>query len=148
MRFNIEGLDKLQNKLSQLAGQAVTGEVVTHGLIDGAVLIQGTAKNLAPVDEGQLRNGIVVEVIETGVVDVVATAEHSIYNEYGTGKLGDSSVPHTTKDKWVYKGKDGKFYTSHGMAPRPFMYPALQAHKDDVLRLLKNKLEEAIQSYG
>lgn len=148
MKFEIEGMSELQNKLSRLAGSVTTGNVVTEGLSEGAKMIQSTAKRLAPVDEGQLRNSIIVQVVDTGVVDVAATAEHAIYNEYGTGKLGDPSVPHTTKDSWVYKGSDGKFYTTHGMEPRPFMYPALQTHKDDVVRILKEHLQKAVDGHG
>ena len=66
--------------------------------------IAQTAKGLAPVDTGALRDSIVSVSIESGKkADVMATAEYAPYVEMGTYK----------------------------MAAQPFLYPATQQHAEE-----------------
>lgn len=167
MKFEIEGMSELQNKLSRLAGSVTTGNVVTEGLKEGAKMIQATAKEKVPRDEGQLWNSIVVQVVDTGIVDIGTNVKHSVYVEYGTGNLTAPGIQGTTKEHWfVPAGKmdervaqkyhypkitteSGKvFYMVRPQPPHPYMYPALQAHKDDVVRILKEHLQKAVDGHG
>lgn len=69
-------------------------------------------------------------IITTGVM-------YAIFVEYGTGAVG-AVQPHPEPngyqydtnghglDGWVYRGSDGKFHWTAGMAARPFMYNTLR----------------------
>jgi HK97 gp10 family phage protein len=83
------------------------------------VLLEEARANV-PVDTGELRSSIqrlpVVDDGETITADVVATAEHAAYVEYGTGLRGMSSSgagPFIYDQGWL------------GMPAQPYMRPAL-----------------------
>lgn len=141
MNFEIEGLDGVIQTLDKLSGKETVHSAIMDGLMDAGKLIQQTAKNICPVDTGQLRNSIEVTSVEDKV-EIGTNVEYAPYVEYGTGYLGDSSVPHTKKESWVYRGADGNFYTSHGQSPQPFLYPAFNAH----ITTIKTKVKESLQN--
>lgn len=145
----IKGFEELHKKLTELSNPIVAKEALRQGLKLGGIQVQSTAKQLCPVDTGQLRNSITVESLpdNDGIVSVrIGTnVEYGLYVEFGTGQQGDPSVPHTTKEKWTYKGADGKFYTTTGQPPQPYLYPALVANTDNVLNLVKTTLQEEIR---
>ena len=65
--------------------------------------IEATAKSLAAVDTGTMRNSIGTTISGGGLTaEVSPTVHYAIYNEYGTRR----------------------------MAPRPFMGPALERHSE------------------
>ena len=70
---SIEGIDRLLSKLNKLG---VNSEKVLEKSIKKNIkFVQGEAKNLCPVDSGQLRNSIKskTEVNENGIVAAVTT---------------------------------------------------------------------------
>lgn len=130
MSLNISGLDKLIQRLGNLTNIDTVDKTLMHGLILGGKQIQATAKELCPVDTGQLRNSIEVTEISNGV-DIGTNVEYAPYVEYGTGERGDSSVAH--RQDW------------NGMSPQPFLYPAFEANKENVKVIVENTLQEAIR---
>ena len=49
---------------------------------------------------------------------IETNVEYAIFVEFGTGKLGDPAVPHTSKDHWTYYSeKLQQFVTTHGQEP-------------------------------
>ena len=59
---------------------------------------------------------------------VYTDCEYAIHVEYGTGIYSSNGVSKRNGEMWVYKNdRDGKFYTTIGMPPRPFMHNALRA---------------------
>ncbi len=146
-KFSVSGLDSLINSLSAVCTNV--NKVVEEGLLKGAMLIQNSAKYHCPVDTGALRNSIVITPIESGF-DIGSILEYAEAVEYGTGSLGDPSVSHTTKEKWVYYNPLTKEYkTAYPQKPRPFMYPALQENKLNVEICVKEsivkRLKEAVK---
>lgn len=128
----VEGLRELMAKLENMKGNST--EALKKGVGRACARIQADAKRNCVVDTGRLRASIVTEVHTEGntVVGTVGTnVEYAPYVEFGTGKKGDPSVEHTTKDSWVYNS-NGRFYTSHGNEPKPFLYPAFIANKDKI----------------
>lgn len=119
---SVKGLDDIIKRLDEM----VSDEIIDSGVAKTAALIQGQAKLLAPVDTGDLRRSIKLNIADGHTAEVYTNSDHAIFNEYGTGTKGDKEVAHTTKESWVYKGTDGKYHTSHGMMPRPFMRPAAE----------------------
>ena len=141
--FYVDGLEELAQKLRALSDPETVDGAVREGLMQAGRLVQASAKRNCPVDEGQLRNSIVVTPMENGV-DVGTNVEHAIYNEYGTGRKGDPSVPHTDKEMWRYQDEDGNWHTTHGMAPRPFLYPALEEHKREIPGIVAQAIQRKI----
>lgn len=155
--MTIEGLDSLLKKLNNLSTNA--NEVVKKGVENATKKVQGDAKDLAPVNYGQLRNGIVTDVKEEGgevIGEVSATAEHSAYVEFGTGPVGRDSpkdLPPGIEPQyregmwWIHESqidpaiaeryhfikietKDGVFYGTYGQAAQPFLYPAMKQNEE------------------
>lgn len=101
-------------------------------------LVEGEAKKKAPKDTGALRRSITSKVENTGseMQGVVFTPlEYAPYVEYGTGlfaeKGGRKDVP------WYYKDEEGKWHRSSGQHPHPYMRPALNENREEILRLIK-----------
>ena len=142
----LDGLDKIIAKMEHLSGEKLVGK----GLEKTADLVQGEAKLLAPVGSpkyggGDLRDSIKVSDVKDRQIEVFTNCDHALFNEFGTGTKGDPAVPHTSKEKWVYKGTDGSFHTSYGMAPRPFMRPAAEKGRTLIGDVFDEVYKEALE---
>ena len=97
-------------------------------------LVEGEAKKKAPKDTGALRRSISSTVKGTEGI-VFTPLEYAPYVEYGTGlfaeKGGRKDVP------WYYKDEEGKWHMTSGQHPHPYMRPALNENREEVLRLIK-----------
>lgn len=97
-------------------------------------LVEGEAKKKAPKDTGALRRSISSTVKGTEGI-VFTPLEYAPYVEYGTGlfaeKGGRKDVP------WYYKDEEGKWHRSSGQYPHPYMRPALNENREEILRLIK-----------
>jgi HK97 gp10 family phage protein len=105
--FRPEGFEKLYAKFKSI--NEATQQEVKNEFNASALKIQSTAKKLAPVNFGQLRNSIVVSSEGTAsnfIFTVSATASYSPYVEFGTG--GKVSVPADYAEYAAkFKGKKG-----------------------------------------
>lgn len=86
--------------------------------------MQGRAKTKCPVDEGTLRNSIDTVYSDDGLTgDVMTAVEYAPYVEFGTGLFAASGGGRKTQ--WVYfSAKLGRFVTTSGQPPQPFLLPA------------------------
>ena len=141
MEYKVEGLESLLKKLNTLGTNV--DEIVDNALYQGAQKIQGDAKRLIEAkdafDTGRLHGSISVEAIPNGYA-IGTDVEYAHCVEYGTGLLGDPTVPHTTRKYWRYKDENGNWHTSHGMKARPYLRPALNTNKKYVAKLVRNRL--------
>jgi HK97 gp10 family phage protein len=124
----------------------------TFGLLDEAALtnamkramavVERSARQKAPKDTGALRRSITSEVEREGdelVGTVFTPLEYAPYVEYGTGKFavngdGRKDVP------WHYQDDKGEWHTTSGQKPQPFMGPALNENREEILRIIKEAL--------
>mgnify|MGYP002763548196 CR=1 FL=1 len=144
--FEVTGLKDTIEKLESLGKR--TDGLVDKGLKKGAVIVQTFAKLKCPVDSGELRRSIVVSKIDGGY-DVNTNMEYAIYQEYGTGLRGDPSVDHVVSKRRRKRNSDGKLvqsddgaeYPYQGIKPQPFMYPALEENKQQIIESVKQALE-------
>jgi len=158
----IKGLDSLTKKLRDIE------EADIESIMNKAVLIvEAQAKALAPVDRGQLRSSIhaKVENANEGIIygRVYTSAEHAMYNEFGTGIVGQGTYPYEIKGvtlsyrqtEWIYpygEVKKGKrkgqqaFRKTRGMEARPFMYPALSMNKDRINKLFRQEIQRILKT--
>lgn len=103
------------------------------------LLVERDAKKKAPRDTGELTRSITSEVRTEGnqVTGTVFTPlYYAPYIEYGTGLFaedggGRKDVP------WHYQDDNGEWHTTSGQHPQPFMRPALDENRENILRLLK-----------
>lgn len=104
--MSLEGFESLMKKLSKLENSK---EVLKKGMGLAVKKVQGDAKDLAPVDQGQLRNSIYTKVEEkddevTGIV--YTNVEYAPYVEFGTGPKGMAApkdLPPEIESQLVYR---------------------------------------------
>lgn len=106
-------------------------------------LVERKAKEKAPKDTGALRRSITSEVYQEGgelVGSVFTPLEYAPYVEYGTGlfaeKGGRKDVP------WCYQDDKGIWHSTSGQHPQPFMRPALNENREEILRIIKEALND------
>ncbi len=104
------------------------------------VMIQKEAKrNLranGTVDSNRLRGSIQYDVGKDEVT-IGTNVEYAIYVEYGTGKYAESGQGRKTP--WVYfNEKLKKFFWTEGMRAQPYLRPALDINRKNLVRMWKD----------
>lgn len=131
MRIEIENLNDIgidERKIYQAIGKA-------------CALVERKAKEKAPKDTGALRRSITSEVDNSQgemVGTIFTPLEYAPYVEFGTGLFaeteGRQDVP------WSYQDDRGNWHTTSGQRPQPYMRPALEESREDILRIIKEAL--------
>lgn len=139
MNINIEFLN-VDSVLSALDDIGDSPEV-RNALGRACAVVERSAKQKAPKDTGALRRSITskVEVEGNEIVGTVYTPlEYAPYVEYGTGLFaeegGRKDVP------WCYQDDKGDWHTTSGQKPQPFMRPALNENREEIIRIVKEAL--------
>lgn len=139
MSIEIENLDKILAELTKKMDTATAKQAMEKA----CALVEASAKEKAPKDTGELRRSITSEVQEINgeVQGVVFTPlEYAPYVEYGTGLFaeagGRADVP------WSYKDDKGEWHSTSGQHPQPFMRPALEANREQIIRIFKEALKK------
>lgn len=132
--LKIEGLDGVLKRLNKVVDE----EEVIQALNKACLLVEADARKKAPKDSGALRRSITSEVKQTGsdYVGIVSTPlEYAPYIEYGTGLFAEDGgrleVP------WNYKDDEGNWHQTSGMKPQPYMRPALNENRQNILEILR-----------
>jgi len=127
MEIEIVGLRELEDKLSRLDEKLK--RALEEALEEIAEKIRDDAKSFAPVDTGSLRKSIRVEREGELQFSVVA---------------GDGGVINPRTGREVDYAGYVEFGTSR-MSPQPYMQPALEKNKDEILRIVKEKILEVFK---
>jgi len=149
---SMTGQDQLKAKLQSMAGQGASMAASAVGV--AAKRIEGSAKRLAPVSSGQLRNSISssVQASASGATGQVSTnVDYAVYVEFGTGPKGRASTNGAADGQsvsyrpngWYYPVGDGTMRYTEGMPARPYMYPAAQENQS----ALADALAEAVKKW-
>ena len=131
--IKFEGLDDILGKLKKISSEAnIEGALGTC-----CALVERSAKQKAPKDNGELRRSITSKV--EGLTGIVFTPlEYAPYVEYGTGLFAEDGgrvdVP------WVYQDEEGEWHSTSGQKPQPFMRPALNENAAMIKQILKEEL--------
>lgn len=132
--------DGLENVLGALEEIADTTDI-ENALKKSCALVERDAKKNAPKGTGELRNSITSKIERSGedLQGIVYTPLlYAPYVEYGTGiyaeEQGRADVP------WVYRDDKGEFHTTCGMPPQPYMRPALDMNREEIIRLIEGAL--------
>ena len=128
----LEGVFKILDK-------AADPDSVTKGLQKACALVERSAKQNAHAirDTGALSRSISSRVEgDTGIV--FTSLEYAPYVEFGTGLFAENGG--RTDVPWCYQDDKGEWHTTSGQKPQPFMRPALNDNRTEILRILKEAL--------
>ena len=173
MAGNIKGLDKLMQKYGFLATKVVE-QSMEKAVGNSIKMVQGEAKLMCPVNDGELRQSIKTDIeTQDGKVTGIAytNKKHGPYVEFGTGPAGEAdhagisptvSPSYTQSPWWIHESQvdketaekyhwfyldtpEGRFYQTSGQAAQPFMYPALKNNEERATRNIRNYLAREIR---
>lgn len=131
--IKIEGLDEILYKLGKISSNAN----IEEALGTCCAVVEKSAKQKAPKDTGALRRSITSKV-EGNQGIIFTPLEYAPYVEYGTGLFAESGG---RKDvPWNYQDDEGKWHSTSGQKPQPFMRPALEENKQLIKQILKEEL--------
>ena len=131
--IKFEGLDEILYKLDKISSNAN----IEEALGTCCAIVEKSAKQKAPKDTGALRRSISSKVEDNQGI-VFTPLEYAPYVEYGTGLLAESGG---RKDvPWNYQDDEGKWHSTSGQKPQPFMRPALEENKQLIKQILKEEL--------
>lgn len=152
MGKNVVGLDSLLKKLNKLGGNVE--EVLIQSIGKQTKLVQGDAKDLCPVDLGDLRDSIKMKVKVTNqkIVGIVYTnSDHAAYVEFGTGRVGERTNKNTKvnvsykQDKWKVNIPDVGVRWIEGQSAQPYLYPALKNNEERIIENIKEDVRKAMK---
>lgn len=99
---------------------------------------EGYAKDLAPVDTGNLRNSISHKVDESEPAVYIGTnVSYAPYVELATGIYAEGGRP----TPWVYRDEEGKFHWTAGNPAKPYLAPAVKDHTKTYRDIIENELK-------
>lgn len=102
---------------------------------------EGYAKDLCPVDTGDLRNSISHKVKSSEPAAYIGTnKEHGPFVEFGTGHYSTIGGG-TPKKSWVYRGEDGQYHRGFPMKPQPYLKPAVADHIGTYRNIFEDELK-------
>lgn len=140
MRITLEGFEEVVETIEGL----VDPQELEKAMAKAVLLVERDAKMRAPRDTGDLARSITSKV-ETSGGEVEGTVftplYYAPYVEYGTGLFAEDG--NGRKDvPWHYQDDAGNWHTTSGQHPQPFMRPALDENREEILRILKGALTE------
>ncbi len=146
INFQVSGLNELQRKLKTLS------DIERDTRLDRAVgraaaRMQAQVKMLTPVDTGNLRNKI--DVLSDKLLEyrVETNVEYALFVEFGTGQLGDPTVPHTDKESWTYySDKLKRFITTHGQEPAAMFRTGFEQSHEAAFAIFRREFEEIVKN--
>lgn len=122
-------------------GRFVTAKVVEgirNGIQEWTGNVLDTARQLVPVDTGELKESGRVTVAETGKTVAAAVsfdADHAMFVEFGTGVRGAASAG----------AGDGPYSTTwKGMPAQPYLRPAFEEHRNAAQSMTRESINAAI----
>ena len=132
--ITIEGIDSLIKKLDNM----LDSQQMIENMGKACGLVERSAKQKAPKDNGELRRSITSKVEQDGndVEGIVFTPlEYAPYVEFGTGLFAEEGG--RTNVPWCYQDDKGEWHSTSGMHPQPYMRPALNENREQIKRILK-----------
>lgn len=136
MNVEVKGVDELIVKLNNMADESK----IQQQLGIACALVERSAKMKAPKDTGALRRSITSKV--DGLTGIVFTPlEYAPFVEVGTGLFAENGAGR--KDvPWNYQDDKGEWHSTRGQKPQPFMRPALNENRTEIIRIIKEGLDK------
>lgn len=142
IKVDVEGLEGIEDALEKLTTETILS-AAAEGMAEGMQSVVGTAKDLVPVDTGELRDSIKAEPVEIsdgGVTGLVkANTDHAVFVEMGTGARGAANAPEGAIEAGA------TYTTGHpGMEAQPYMYPAMKRGEPVVHEAIAAAIKKAV----
>ena len=135
MSAEIVNMEELIEKLKMLGNP----ERLNSAIDKACLLVETDAKRQCPVDDGQLRQSITHEVEDKeGIVGT--NVEYAPYVEFGTGIF--ASKGNGRQDRWRYKDAEGKWHSTVGQKPQPYLEPALKKNRKKIAELIGEEIRK------
>lgn len=143
IEIRIEGLEKLQAGVS--AGPATLASEVRTAMQAGSLLIEGTARGLAPKDTGRLAGSITHKISGGGAnltSKIGPSVQYGLFVEKGRG-AGKPPPPVSAIRGWATRHGGMNPYVlarsigRKGIKARPYMVPAYRQNEGGVIRLFE-----------
>ena len=117
-------------------------DAIIRGLERCGMQGESYAKDLVPVDTGNLRNSITHKVDTSEPAAYIGTNnEYAAYVELGTGEYAEGGGGRPTP--WVYQDDKGNWHHTHGQRAQPYLRPALADHKKTYKNILEDELKHS-----
>lgn len=94
-----------------------------------------TAKLLAPVRTGRLRDSITYRVSDD-TVEIGTSVEYAPFIEFGTGEFAEGGDGR--KGGWVFTTPEGQTFFTYGNKPQPFLRPLITTHKKQIKQIMQS----------
>lgn len=107
------------------------------GMEAALLLIEAQAKQLAPVDLGELRDTLDHKIKKKGdgfIGTVGSPKDYAVHVEYGTGEFAENGKGR--KGGWGYTDEEGVDWWTYGQHPQPFLRPAFRENKQNIIDIL------------
>jgi HK97 gp10 family phage protein len=135
---NLTGFRELAQALKEL-GPRVGRKHLRGSVAKGATLIRTEARNLAPVDTGEMRKDI--QVKRERSPDNVAS--YSVFVRSGKRSRLAGRARDIDKDSWYWKFIE---LGTVKMAAKPFLRPAFESRKEEAVDAIGAELDKRIQA--
>lgn len=135
MKVTVTGMGNVLETIENI----IDMDGLENAMKKAVLLVERDAKKNAPRGDGDLARSITSK-IETSGEEIIGTVFtplfYAPYVEYGTGLFaedgdGRKDVP------WHYQDDAGEWHTTSGQKPQPFMRPALDENREQILRIIK-----------
>lgn len=139
MSVKVEGIEEVIAALEELGDVEALDEVLGKA----CALVERSAKQKAPKNTGELQRSITSKIEHNGdnVRGVIYTPLHyAPYVEFGTGLFAEQGG--RTDVPWWYKDDKGEWHRTSGQHPQPYMRPALEENREQILRIIKEALRK------
>ncbi len=151
----IEGLSGLEAGLRSLGTAATMRNVMRRALVKAGEPIAQTARSLVPVDSGQLKDSIIVSArlnSKVGVSEYAKAMRETQDKSAALGAMRDArrAMKGSLPDVVMYVGAGPvphahlvEFGSVHNK-PQPFMRPAWDQHKDQLVGIIQSEMKVEI----
>ena len=131
MSVKVEGIEELTVQLEGMGNYWK----MRDALLKAGALVERSAKQKCPKDNGQLAQNIQYSVDGKGTTCTVYNPlEYAPYVEYGTGIFAEGG--NGRKTPWLYEDDSGETHFTRGQHPHPYMRPALSDNRNQITQLL------------
>lgn len=135
IKIRISNLDQVLTTIEDIADKDLK-----RAMGKACSLVERTAKQLAPIDTGDLRRSITSRVEDDGETGVIYTPlEYAPYVEYGTGLFAEKGGRNTP---WSYQDSEGNWHTTSGQKPQPYLRPALDRNREEIVKIFQEEVKK------
>lgn len=142
----IKGLDQLANGLKSLPNK-LARRVLNKAMKKGAQLLADVTKEKTPVDTGALRDSIAVKLKKVSNVETQAIMGSHEKEKDGVyyAHMVEYGGKYVIKARGLDKGKKkGRVIAAGSIKAQPFMRPAFDSSKDQVIDAISKEIEAGV----